>query len=207
VGRRSIFLSRLFEQQTRFKAGAGEAQFWLPILSLYHGFRAGELCQLDRADLVHREGIACLRIRPSEDDEDGPGKSMKTEESIRTVPLHKKVIELGFLEYVKTLKGSKMFPQIEPDTRGRWSGHFSKWFGRYRRSIGLDQRWTDFHSFRHSFKTAAKGADIPEEIHDAISGHDSGSVGRTYGSVPIPRLKRELDKIEFDIPIPNWKKP
>ena len=202
-----LFQSPVFSRQTRFKAGAGEAQFWLPILSLFHGFRAGELCQLDRSDLVHRDGIACLRIRPSEDDEDGPAKSMKTEESIRTVPLHKRVIELGFLQYAKTLKGSKMFPKIEPDTRGRWSGHFSKWFGRYRRSIGLDQRWTDFHSFRHSWKTAAKGAEIPEEIHDAISGHDSGSVGRSYGSVPIPRLKRELDKIEFDLSIPIWKQP
>jgi integrase len=87
---------------------------------------------------------------------------MKTEESIRTVPLHKAVVRLGFLDYMKTLSGSQMFPQIKPDSRGRWSGHFSKWFGRYRRSIGLDQRWTDFHSLRHTWKTAARAARIPE---------------------------------------------
>jgi integrase len=205
VDLKKLFASPIYTEQFRPKAGAGEAAYWLPVLALYHGFRAGELCQLDRKDLVQKDGIWCLRIRPSDDDDEGPAKSIKTKESIRTVPLHKRVIELGLLQYAKTLKGAKLFPMIRPDVRGRWSGHFSKWFGRYRRSIGLDQRWTDFHSFRHTWKTAAKAAEIPEEIHDAISGHDSGSVGRSYGSVPIPRLKREVDKVRFDVIIPKWK--
>jgi len=100
-----------------------------------------------------------------------------------------------------------MFPQIEPDTKGRWSGHFSKWFGRYRRTLGLDQRWVDFHSLRHTWKTAARAAKIPRELHDEISGHEDGSVGSSYGSVPIPRLKQEIDKIKFDVSIPKWKAP
>lgn len=202
---RKLFASPVFTERKRFEAGAGEAQFWLPVLALYHGFREGELCQLDRTDLVQKSGVWCLRIRPSEEDDEGPAKSMKTEESIRTVPLHRRVIELGFLDYTKTLHGSKMFPLIEPDTRGRWSGHFSKWFGRYRRNVGLDQRWTDFHSLRHTWKTAARAARIAEDIHDEISGHDNASVGRTYGSVPVAELKRAVDKIKFDVAIPKWK--
>jgi integrase len=135
----------------------------------------------------------------------GEHKSVKTAESIRIVPLHKRVIELGFLDYVKSLKGTKMFPQIKPDSRGRWSGDYSKWFGRYRRSIGLDQRWTDFHSFRHTWKTAARGAKLPEDYHDEISGHDSASVGRSYGRYPVKVLKQALDKVRFDVLIPKWK--
>jgi integrase len=201
---RKLFASAVFTKSKRFKAAGGEAAYWLPVLGLYHGFRAGELCQLDKADLVHREGIWCLRIRPSNEDE-GEAKSVKTTESIRVVPLHKRVIDLGFLDYVKTLKGTKMFPMIKPDSRGRWSGDYSKWFGRYRRSIGLDQRWTDFHSFRHTWKTAARGAELSEEYHDEISGHDSASVGRSYGRIPIPVLKRALDRVRFDVTIPKWK--
>jgi integrase len=202
---RKLFASPVYTEGKRFKAAGGEGAYWLPVLGLYHGFRAGELCQLDKLDLVQREGIWCLRIRPSNEDDEGEAKSVKTSESIRTVPLHKRAIELGFLDYVKTLKGSKMFPLIKPDSRGRWSGDYSKWFGRYRRGIGLDQRWTDFHSFRHTWKTAARGAELPEEYHDEISGHDSATVGRSYGRIPVKVLKRALDKVKFDVTVPKWK--
>ena len=121
--------------------------------------------------------------------------------------MHQIVIGLGFLDYVKSEKGTKMFPQIKPDSRGRWSGDYSKWFGRYRRSIGLDQRWTDFHSFRHTWKTAARGTGMPEDYHDEISGHDSASVGRSYGRIPVLTLKKALDRVRFAVSIPSWKPP
>ena len=203
-----LFGSPIYSEGLRPKAAAAEAAYWIPILALYHGFRLGELCQLRRTDLVQRRGIPCLVIRPSDEDDEGPEKSLKTKESERVVPLHKKVIEeLGFLAYVKTLKGEQMFPAIRPDVRGRWSGHYSKWFGRYRRSIGLDQRWTDFHSLRHGWKSAARSAHIPKEHHDEITGHDAGDVGSSYGSVPIDVLKEELDRVTFDVTISRWKKP
>jgi integrase len=202
---KKLFASPVYTERKRFQAAGGEAAYWLPVLGLYHGFRAGELCQLDRADLVQRDGVWCLRIRPSHEDE-ADAKSVKTAESVRTVPLHKRVIELGFLEYERSLKGTKLFPLIQPDSRGRWSGDYSKWFGRYRRSIGLDQRWTDFHSFRHTWKSAARGAEMPEDYHDEISGHDNASVGRSYGRYPVRVLKRALDKVRFDVTIPKWPK-
>ena len=117
------------------------------------------------------------------------------------------VLDLGWVDYSRSLRGTKMFPGIEPDTRGRWSGHFTKWFGRYRRSIGLDQRWVDFHSFSHSWKGAAKGAGIEEALHDEISGHEAATVGRGYGRYPVAQLKQAVDKVEFDVTIPNWKQP
>jgi integrase len=203
---KTLFASPVFTDRKRFIAAGGEAAYWLPVLALYHGLRAGELCQLDKKDLIPRDGIDCLCIRPSDED-DGNGKSIKTAESERIVPLHQIVIGLGFLDYVKSVKGTKMFPQIKADSRGRWSGDYSKWFGRYRRSIGLDQRWTDFHSFRHTWKTAARGTGMPEDYHDEISGHDSASVGRSYGRIPVLTLKKALDTVRFDVSIPSWKRP
>jgi integrase len=199
-----LFASPVFTEGHRPKAAAGEGAYWIPVLALYHGFRLGELCQLRRTDLIPKNGIPCLEVRPSDEDDEGPAKSVKNEESIRRVPLHHTVIKLGFLDYTKTLKGEQMFPLIRPDTRGRWSGYYSKWFGRYRRSIGLDRRWIDFHSFRHSWKTAARAAKIPPEYHNEITGHDDQSIGSTYGNVPIPELKEELDKVRFDVSIPKW---
>jgi integrase len=198
-----LFRSPVYSKGKRPSGGAGEAAYWLPVLALYHGFRAGELAQLDKADLIQRSGIWCLKIAPSYEDEGS--KSTKTDDSVRIVPLHKKVINLGFLDYVRTVRGKKLWPKIAPDSVGRWAGNWSKWFGRYRKDIGLDERFKDFHSFRHGWKSAARGARIPEEHHDEITGHDNRSVGRSYGSVPIHILKEELDKITFDVRIPKWK--
>lgn len=196
------FSSPIYAKGYRPKGGMGEAAYWLPRLGLYHGFRLGEMCQLRRTDLIVKQKIDCLIIRPSDEDDDGPERTVKTAESERIVPIHKDVVE-DFLAYADTIEGEQMFPLIRPDTRGRWSGHWSKWFGRYRRTIGLDKRWTDFHSFRHSWKAAA--THIPERASDEISGHEPGSVGRTYGSVPLPTLKAHIDTIRFDVVIPKWR--
>jgi len=199
-----LFDTPVFKEGKRFSYG--DASFWLPVLSLFHGSRAGELCQLDRADVVNKNGVWCLALTlTSEDDENGSEKSLKTEESERIVPIHKRVLELGFLEYVRSSNAKKLFPHITPDSRGRWSGKFSKWFGRYRKKHGLGERWRDFHSLRHTWKSAARGARIPEDMHDAISGHDNASVGRSYGRFPEPELKAHINKIKFDLRIPKWK--
>ena len=175
-------------------------------LGLFHGARLGELCQMDRADVVPSKtanGVWCMMIRPS--DEDVAPKSVKTEESIRTVPIHRRIIEAGFLDYVNSLDGTKLFPRIKPDNLGRWSGRFSNWFGEYRRKLGMTERWSDFHALRGTFKTAARGVKIDTKVHDAITGHDPGTVGdKFYGGYPDAVLKEAIDLVDFDISIPKW---
>jgi hypothetical protein len=39
----TLFDSPVYAERERPKGGAGEAAYWLPVLALYHGFRAGEL--------------------------------------------------------------------------------------------------------------------------------------------------------------------
>lgn len=204
-----LFASPVYAAGKRPKAGKGEAAYWMPVLALFHGFRAGELAQLDRADVVKKSGLWCLSITDSTEDAEADakrhGKSVKTANSVRVVPIHSAVIALGFIDYVQTIKSGKLWPKMKPDSIGRWAGNWSKWFGRYRTGLGLGGRWRDFHSFRHGWKSAARGAGIPEDIHDEITGHENGSVGRGYGSVPITRLKNELEKIAFDVTIPKWR--
>jgi integrase len=196
------FISPIFTE--RYRPRLGEIAYWAVPLGLFHGMRLGEIAQLDRSDLVERDGVWCLLVRPSEDDEDEQGKSAKTDTSVRTVPLHRRVIELGFLDYAATLTGSKLFPGVRPDKRGRWSGLVSDWFGKYRKRLGLRERWVDFHGLRATWKTAANGAGLLENVHDAITGHDNKSVGRMYGGIPVAVLKEAIDRIDFDVVIPKW---
>ena len=39
---------------------------------------------------------------------------------------------------------------------------------------------------------------------DFIAGHASANVGRRYGIHELPTLKREIDKIKYDMRIPKW---
>jgi hypothetical protein len=52
------------------------------------------------------------------------------------------------------------------------------------------------HSFRHGWKTAARSV-MSEELHDAITGHSNGSVGRAYGNVPLKALAEAMAKVRF----------
>jgi integrase len=114
------------------------------LLGLYTGARLEELCQLHQEDVRDEEGIWVISIN------DQGEKKLKTHASKRIIPVHPKLIELGLPDYVTSQqdKGeTRLFPEL---TRGRdgYSTAASKWFSRYRQSIGLFNQSPpkDFHS-------------------------------------------------------------
>src|SRR5262249_44616757 len=114
------------------------------------------------------------------------GKRLKTPTAIRTVPIHPQLIELGWLRYVDDVRGrggadAWLFAPISPQAGGALKA-WTKWFGRYLRSVGITDRRKVFHSFRHSFKDALRAADVSEDLNDALLGQKNSSVGRSYGA-------------------------
>ena len=63
--------------------------------------RTNEMCQLGLSDLRKEKGICFIHV---EEDED---KRVKTPNSMRKVPLHPKLMDLGFIQYVGNLKRKK----------------------------------------------------------------------------------------------------
>ena len=61
-----------------------------------------------------------------------------------------------------------------------------------------------FHAFRHTFKTACRAARIEEELHDAITGHSGGGVGRSYGSFPLEALNADIQLIDYKGLVCDW---
>jgi integrase len=63
-----------------------------------------------------------------------------------------------------------VFASLKPDNRGRLGGPYGKRFARHlkRRAkiIGVT-----FHDTRHAWQTAARNAEVPQEIRRAIMGH------------------------------------
>jgi integrase len=195
----AIFSSPAFVDRdwTPPRATFGRAWYWLPVLMFYSGARVEELAQLMASEVrLSREGVHYLSILESSDEADGE-RTVKTAGSRRAIPLHPDVLARGFIAYVKAQPaGGRLFPGLEPCPKGRYSTNFAKSWGRYLREIvRLESPASPSHGFRHTFKTLARRVKMPEDVHDAITGHARGGVGRTYGEMPLPTMAVELARL------------
>jgi integrase len=171
------------------------SKYWLPLLAAFTGARLEEVGQLTVDDVRHRDGIDYIDINAVDE-----GKSLKTRSSRRQVPLHPELVRLGFLDHVERRRasgGGPLFPDLKPDNHGVQTGNFSKWWGRHARRRGIEDRRKTFHSFRHGFKQAIREAGVGEEVHDALTGHSGGGVGRTYGGYPLGLKAGAIAKVKY----------
>ena len=76
-------------------------RYWVTMLAAYSGARLNEICQLDVADIEQKDGIWIIRLESNNKD-----KSIKTSAGNRIVPLHPKLLQLGFLNYVNQVRQS-----------------------------------------------------------------------------------------------------
>jgi integrase len=201
-----LFCSPVFSDGARPSGGRGEAAYWLPLLALFTGARQGELAPLVVGDVTHDGATGITYIAITEDAE--RGTRLKTASSRRVVPVHPELVKLGFLDLVEdhrsaSEKSTPLFPLLKPGPRGGYAEGWSKWFGRYIRGIGIANPARVFHSFRHTFKDALRAAGVSEDVHDALTGHSGGGVGRAYGAkemarrFELARLAEAVSKVEY----------
>lgn len=170
-------LKLLFSKQTYALPTSNKPdQYWLPLLGLYTGARLSELCQLYVDDVVSVNGIDCLHIRA-----DKPDQRLKTPSSERLIPLHSKLKQLGFLEYVERLRTTqpgRVFPRLSRHKKHGYGAGASKWFARVRERLGLRENGInkDFHSFRHTLADHLKQKGLAEELVAGLLGHQAGGI-------------------------------
>ncbi len=107
--------------------------YWLPILGLYTGARLEELCQLHASDVYQSGDIWVIDINNKME------KRLKTKSSKRLIPLHPKVVELGFIGFVQSKPagpGCRVFPELKKQRDG-YGQAASKWFARYQTKCGI----------------------------------------------------------------------
>ena len=173
---------------------------WIFYLCLYTGARLEEICQLNKSDIKNIEGVMCVDITTLDDEGNKIefDKQLKNSGSIREVPIHKKIIELGFLEYVKSVADGKLFPELTP-FKGKYGANYSKWYGRQRKITGITSSKKVFHSLRHTFKTLCVKFHIEKDVRTIFMGHIQEDDHDGYGSYPIETLKEYIDRIVIDI--------
>ena len=146
-----------------------DAYWWLPILALFSGARLEELAQLHHDDLlVDQDGIKCVRIHDEGD------RRVKNKNSLRDVPIHPFLTDLGFLDLFKPGQGGAIFPELKPGGRLKKRGDgYSSNFTDYRRECGIYEPLCDFHSFRVSAITRMWELRIAPLSIARLVGHDS----------------------------------
>ena len=149
-------------------------QYWIPLVSAFTGARIGEVSQLHIADVIEIDGIPMFDITDiqaggdGDDDDSGDddvademrsdevaAKRLKNVGSRRKVPIHSKLLALGFLDYISLRKqaGEIYVFELNRDGRDGAATRPSRWFNAelLRDTLGITSKRKVLHSFRHSF--------------------------------------------------------
>lgn len=155
-----------------------ENQF-ITYIATYQGMRLKEITQLQKKDIIKIGDILCIDINTNED------KTTKTKKSARIIPIHNKLLELGFIDFVN-LKEDKLFNISNKD--------FSTFFRKtYKNQINDEKT---FYCLRHSFIDAMKQNDCKIEHYQSFVGHSQGKdkITMDYGNPFNVKLLSELLK-------------
>ena len=135
--------------------------YYITMIAAYSGMRINEIVQLRARDIVQHNNVLCFSV--NRDD----GKSTKNINSIRLVPVHSKLIELGLMEFVKQRASANksIFKVSNKD--------FSEIFRSQiqRKLISSDKQKT-FYSFRHYFIDTLVQQEVEPNIIAQIVGHE-----------------------------------
>ena len=205
-----LFGSPVFSSGVRPKQGRGDTAFWAPLLVLFHGTRRQDVLQLFVRDIKWDAETDTHLIDVNRDD----GKKVKNGDSVRQIPLHPKIIKLGFLDWVARRErevgpSGSLWPGFEDRAKldgriNRWG----KWFGDYLAKYGIDHPRKKLHSLRGTFKRVGRRCEVAEHVLSILCGHAIETVGGKYGrkkrdngardaGYPLNTLAAELRRVSF----------
>lgn len=201
----ALFRSPLFtgcqsDEQPRFIRKPGNVlirdhRYWVPLVMLFSGARPGEIAQLSIEDIRQQHGHWIMHIT-----DDGEGdKSVKNDNSRRILPIHKELLDLGFIEHHARISGAghkRLFPEAQRNTRGQMIADFSRMFSRYLGSLGIKEgRGYSQYSFRHGVADALRRAGYLDHQFTFLMGHGDKSMTGRYGMIPQGMLEKRIELV------------
>lgn len=187
---------------------------WLPVLSLFSGARLNELAGLRLSEIYQSSGVWVMYI---------PRDRAKNKNSVREIPIHKTLIELGFLSYVEQVRSSKpfnqlVFPELVDADRYRqsladktkidYAKNGGRAFAEYLDlpNVNIVDRKKVFHSFRSTFINRLTNVNGTHPAHImGIVGHMKGEKIDFSGvhfkvyqnKKPVEYLKQAIDRLNY----------
>lgn len=149
---------------------------WATLIAMHSGARLNEVCQLRVDDVIQVDGIWAFDFN----EEGDPDKRLKSAAAKRRVPVHSKLIDLGFLKFreAQAARGhERLFPEYRYSPKHGYGDALSKWFNRtFTQGLGIKTEAHVFHGLRHTFATRLFQADVATEMVQFIVGHERESV-------------------------------
>ena len=196
-----IFLSDEFKD----KKCVNEAYYWCPLISLYSGMRLEEISQLSVDDVYFVDGIWVFDVntKPSRDGRND--KQVKNKNAVRIVSMHNKLIDLGFIEYVDSIKikgEERLFYKLNKTERSpRYGKQVGNNFSDIIKICGIKGK-KSFHSLRHTFSDFYKKRHLQNDVFRQVFGHDIPELAaKQYGSKFSPKqcFDELISQIEYEI--------
>lgn len=195
-------LQHLFKRDNfaRFQREGCPSHYWIPLLAAWTGARRGELFYLTPDDIKEKSGIWVIQITAER------GKRVKTAFSIRDIPIHRKLIELGFLEFCEQKREKNQLEPLFPEYKVfqkqagyKFSNVFKDWIQSTKDQLPDNQKklfkeYRGLHSFRHLFIKEMREVGVPRNVARKLAGHRASEDAHdSYGGPPTEaQQKREL---------------
>lgn len=176
-------------------------RYWIPIIAMHSGLRLDEICQLYVCDIQRIDDVWCFSVNDEFD------KKVKVEASKRIVPVHPKLIESGFLQYVEGMKGyPRLWMKLSWRKEDGYSNGFGNWFRRFNRQHVTDDPQKVFHSFRHNVADTLKQKGVSEAAIAELLGHAHASITTSrYGKRYQPKVLLDaLEQLDYGVTIPEY---
>jgi integrase len=174
---------------------------WLFLFGLTSGPRLTETGQAETSDVVTQGQIRAIQITDEAaetPDGDDVGKSVKTESSKRYIIVSPMLIKLGFNKFLAALERAEATPLFIDLWRqgGPSTKEASRLLNRRIRQV-TDRRHLCYHSLRHTWKAAARDANINPVIERQLSGHAPRDESEKYGAAYLPILAKHAARLKF----------
>lgn len=179
------------------------SRYWIPMILAHSGARIEEICALYREDIQKEPSTDIWHIKIQDDK---PDKHIKTEQSLREIPVHSFLESIGFLKYVASIPaGTRLFSDLTYKDNYGYHDQISDYFSRYLKRIKVYQPKKTLKSFRHTVITALYQTGATPIIVPEIVGHspDSSSMSqsRYHKGYLLQQKKDALEKINWNITI------
>lgn len=210
--RRRRFLSTEIRTMESYQPDAAKeakyfrnAERWCKLIGIYGLMRLNEISVLRLENIKVRDGIDFFDLHDH---------SLKTDNARRVVPIHSRLIKLGFLDYVQQMRlngETYLFPELHNKTIARHPGDpISRSFNRtLLRKIGVSKAdeaarglLVDFHCFRTTGICLLKFVGAAGYVVKQLVGHDQ-SDDITWGeyagaqSTGLEQLKSVIELIDY----------
>ena len=200
--------------------------YWLILVFLYTGARLNEICQLRLDDIKQTTPrkrrnskitpipIDYFDIKKAFDANGEQTHFIKNDKSIREVPVHQQLIDLGFLDFVEqrreeeTAPSAMLFKGLYFSQKNKWGKKASDWFNgggkmkSYRDECEFEPNTQkNIHTFRHTFINEYRNTEgIDRSLLFTIVGHDSTLQTDEYGeTVALDIIKSMMDLVDYDV--------